>query len=131
MTPERRAEGLAAAARCRRAALLELGETIAARGQVELVERPAPQTVMLELSSAVGAFCLGEAVVSTARVTVAGDAGFACVLGFDAEAALAAALADAAGGAAVDELAGSALADEQRERLRDDHDVAATRVTLG
>ncbi len=131
MSPERRAEGLAAAARCRRAALLELGESIAARGCVELVERPAAQTVMLELSSAVGTFCLGEAVVSSARVTVAGDAGFACVLGFDAEASLAAALADAAGGPASDELAERALADERQERLRGDDDVAATRLTLG
>lgn len=130
MSPERRVEGLAAAARCRRAPLLELGEAIAARGHVELVERPAPQTVMLELSSAVGAFCLGEAVVCATRVTVAGDAGFACVLGFDAEGALAAALADAAGGQAADELAADALADERRERLRVDRDVAQTRVTL-
>lgn len=131
MSPERRVEGLAAAARCRRAALLHLGETIAASEAVELVERPGPQTVMLELSCAIGAFCLGEAVVTTARVAVAGDSGFGCVMGFDAEAALAAALADAAGGAAADELADRALDDERRERLREDHDVSATRVTLG
>lgn len=126
-----RVEGLAAAARCRRAELLVLGERIAGEGSVEVVERPAPQTVMLGLSSAVGAFCLGEAVVTAARVTVSGDGGFGCVMGFDAEAALAAALADAAGGAAADELATGALADEAHARADEDGDVAATRVTLG
>lgn len=131
MSPERRVEGLAAAARCRRPQLLGLGERIAAAGGVELLARPAPQTVMVELSSAIGTFCLGEAVVTAASVAVAGAGGFACVMGFDAEAALAAALADAAGGPAADELAGEALADEERERLREARDVAATRVRLG
>lgn len=131
MTAEERVEGLAAAARCRRPQLLALGARIAADTEVRVLEHPAPRSVMLELDGPVGAFCLGEAVVTTARAVVDGAEGFACVMGFDGQAALAAALADARADASADTLAADATRQERDARAAEDHDVAATRVTLG
>lgn len=113
---ERRAEGLAAAARIDRLALLALAEPIAARGEVTVEVAPEPRTVMTMLDTPIGRQCLTEVVVTTATVTVAGTPGWGCVLGWDAEAALAAALADAADPAGADRLAEAALRAEEQQR---------------
>jgi alpha-D-ribose 1-methylphosphonate 5-triphosphate synthase subunit PhnG len=131
MTPERRAEGLAAAARVRRGELLAAAERVAAVGGVTVVERPAPGTVMLELATAVGETCLSEVVVTTAAVTVADRPGWGCVLGWDDEGALAAALCDSGDPEAAAALAELALADEATARAATSAAVAATRVAFG
>jgi alpha-D-ribose 1-methylphosphonate 5-triphosphate synthase subunit PhnG len=128
MTNQSRSEGLAAAARVRRGALLELAGEIAERGDVEVIDRPAPGSVMVELDTSVGAFCFTEVVVTTARVHVGGTEGWAAVLGWDAEAALASALCDAAGDERTTQLAEGALADEAGQRLERMRAVAATKV---
>jgi alpha-D-ribose 1-methylphosphonate 5-triphosphate synthase subunit PhnG len=131
LTPERRAEGLAAAARVRRDDLLDLAEQVAAGGGVTVLEPPRPASVMVELDGPAGVFCFTEVVVTTARVQVEGAGGWGCALGWDAEGALAAALADAAGGGCAVELAEWALEDETAARLELALGVAATRVDDG
>lgn len=128
MTPERRSEGLAAAARVLRGELVEQAEGIAAGRSCQVVEPPAPGSVMVELESPVGSFCLTEVVVTTARVEVDGVAGWGCVLGFDEEGALAGALLDATPGGDVDQLARRALDREEREREAAARAVASTEV---
>ncbi|MBL7497808.1 hypothetical protein I6A84_35155 [Frankia sp. CNm7] len=128
--PERRAEGLAAAARVDRAGLLALAEPIAARADVTVDAPPEPRTVMAVLDSPVGPRCLTEVVVTTTTVTVAGFPGWGCVLGWDAEAALAAALADAADPAGADRLAAAALRAEERERADRAARARATRMEV-
>ena len=128
MTNGRRSEGLAAAARVRRDELLAIAEHLAANAMVAVLDAPAAGTTMLELASRVGTFCFTEVVVTTARVRADGCEGWGCVLGWDAEGALAAALCDARAAERVRILAQAALDDEaaaQTERMRG---VAATRV---
>ena len=131
MSPRRRAEGLAAAARVQREQLLDIGERIAATAPVSLVQPPVASSAMLEVQSAVGASCLGEVVVTTCSVTVDGERGWSCVLGWDRAGALAAALADAVAGREVEELGRRALEFEAAARRTEDHALAATRVLLG
>ncbi|NKQ58231.1 hypothetical protein HFP15_35805 [Amycolatopsis sp. K13G38] len=127
---ERRAEGLAAAARTDRSALLALAEPIAARGEVTVEVAPEPRTVMTVLETPIGQQCLTEVVVTTAAVTVAGTRGWGCVLGWDAEAALAAALADAADPAGADRLAEAALRAEEHDRGARVAQVRTTRMEV-
>lgn len=128
MTPGRLTEGLAAAARVRRDDLLDLAEQLASSQAVAVVEPPRGGTVMVELESPVGPFCFTEAVVTTALVTVDEREGWGCVLGWDEEGALAAALLDAAGAEAAAQLAEAALEDERGARELTQRAVAATRV---
>jgi len=120
--------GLAAAARVKRSELLDVAERIARGEQVSIVEAPAARSVMLELGTAVGSFCFTEVVVTTASVRVGRSFGWAAVMGFDQEAALAAALADAVDSAEVHSLASTALASEETERRRTASVMALTRV---
>lgn len=131
MSEERRAAGLAAAARVCRDELLALGERIAAEHQVELLEPPAPGTVMLELETGLGEFCLGEAAVTTCLVRADGTEGWGAVIGLDHAGAVAAALADARGGAEGEVLGETALDREATERELRDRRIGATRVVLG
>lgn len=131
MSPQRGTEGLAAAARVRRAQLLDLGERIADRAAVGMPQAPVAGSAMIETESAIGASCLGEVVVTTCAVTVDGASGWGCALGWDRAGALAAALADAAGGAQAEELGRSALEAEEIARRAEDRRLAATRVVLG
>jgi alpha-D-ribose 1-methylphosphonate 5-triphosphate synthase subunit PhnG len=85
---------------------------------------------MTVLDTPIGQQCLTEVVVTTAAVTVAGTPGWGCVLGWDAEAALAAALADAADPAAADRLAETALRTEERERAVRTAQVRTTRMEV-
>lgn len=128
MTPGGLSEGLAAAARVRRDELVALAEDVAAGAAVEIVDPPAAGTVMLELDSSVGAFCFTEVVVTTARVRCDGADGWGCVLGWDAEAALASALCHARGGERSRGLAQSALDDEAGIRRERSRAIAATKV---
>ena len=128
MTPERRAEGLAAAARTLRTELVKRAEALAGAEAVEVTRSPAPGSVMLELASPVGDFCFTEVVVTTAEVRVDGRAGWSCVLGYDEEAALAAAILDASAGPDVEDLAGRALDAEARRASEEARAVASTRV---
>lgn len=128
MTPERRSEGLAAAARVLRGELVEQAEGLAARRRCRVVDAPAAGSVMIEMESPVGAFCLTEVVVTTAKVEVDGAAGWGCILGFDEEAALAGALLDAVPGTEVEDLAQRALDREEREREEAARAVATTEV---
>lgn len=131
MTPQRRAEGLAAAARTLRGELVEAAEQVARTAAVDLVSVPAAASVMLELSSPVGDFCLTEVVVTTAEVRIAGRSGWGCVLGFDEEAALAGAILDATPAAGADRLAERALALEADHAAAEARAVATTRVETG
>ncbi len=130
LSPERRTEGLAAAARVDRPALLALAEPIAAHPDVTVEVAPEPRTVMAVLGTPIGQQCLTEVVVTTAAVTVAGAAGWGCVLGWDAEAALAAALADAADPAGADQLAETALWVEEQQRTARVAQVRSTRMEV-
>jgi phosphonate C-P lyase system protein PhnG len=121
-------EGLAAAARVRRDELLTLADELAQSHEVDVVERPTPGTLMLELESSVGPFCFTEVVVTTARVRIAHTEGWGAVMGWDAEGALAGALCDAAGGERATTLARNALADESERRIARMRAVASTKV---
>ena len=123
-----RSEGLAAAARVRRSELLELAESIAAAGGVAVIEPPAAGSTMLELTTRIGTFCFTEVVVTTARVHSRDGDGWGCVLGWDAEAALAAALCDARRDERVAVLANLALADEAAARTERRRAIGATKV---
>jgi alpha-D-ribose 1-methylphosphonate 5-triphosphate synthase subunit PhnG len=129
VTPEERAGGLAAAARVLRADLISAAETVAARNRVEIVEAPAPGSVMVELETPVGSFCLTEVVVTRCAVRVAGRQGWAAVLGWDDEASLAAAILDAEP-AVAEPLATAALATEAGARAAEAAAIAATKVEL-
>ncbi|HEY4027527.1 MAG TPA: hypothetical protein VGO86_13950 [Candidatus Dormibacteraeota bacterium] len=121
------AEGLAAAARVRREALLDLAETVAVAG-AEVAEPPRAATVLLRLGGPAGEFSLTEVVVTTATALAGGRRGWACVLGWDEEGALAAALVAAARPAGARELARDAREAEGQERRERLAAVAATRV---
>jgi alpha-D-ribose 1-methylphosphonate 5-triphosphate synthase subunit PhnG len=127
--PEERSRGLAAAARVLRADLISAAETIAARNHVEVVEAPAPGSVMVELETPVGSFCLTEVVVTRCAVRVADNHGWAAVLGWDDEASLAAAIVDTQPEVA-DPLTTAALAAEAGARAAEAAAVAATKVEL-
>jgi phosphonate C-P lyase system protein PhnG len=131
VTPERRSEGLAAAARALRPELLDAAELIVQGGQVEVTEPPKAGSVMVELASPVGDFCFTEVVVTTAGVRLAGRPGWACVLGYDEEAALAGAVLDAVQGQEVERLAERALAAEAQQSMEEARAVASTRVGDG
>lgn len=128
MTPEQRAEGLAAAARTLRPELVGRAEALARAEAVEVTRPPAPGSLMLELASPVGRFCFTEVVVTTSEVRVGGRAGWSCVLGYDEEAALAAAILDASAGAEVEGLARRALDAETQRASEEAVAVAGTRV---
>lgn len=130
MTPDRRIEGLAAAARIDRPTLIALAEPIARRDDIQIVVSPEPSTVMTVLGTPVGEQCFAEVVVTTAQVVVAGTDGWGCVLGWDAEAALAAALIDAADPSAGDALAAEALQTESAQRAQRNAQVRRTRMEV-
>lgn len=125
---ERLSAGLAAAARVKRLELLDIAERIAGSAQVAVLQAPSASSVLVELGTPIGAFCFTEVVVTTASVRVDQASGWAAVMGFDQEAALAAAVADAVDSAEVRELARSALALEDEERARTATLMAVTRV---
>jgi alpha-D-ribose 1-methylphosphonate 5-triphosphate synthase subunit PhnG len=127
LSPEGRSAGLAAAARGQRAELVALAEVVASRSRVEVVEAPAAGSVMVELDTPAGSFCLTEVVVTTCAVRVDGRAGWAAVQGWDDEASLAAAILDAEP-ALADALAQSALAGVASRHEEEARAVAATRV---
>jgi alpha-D-ribose 1-methylphosphonate 5-triphosphate synthase subunit PhnG len=131
VTAPERLSGLAAAARTRRERLLGLGDTIAAGDEAAVLEAPAAAVVPVRLVTAAGELHLVDAVVTTAAVEVRGRRGWACVLGWDDRAALAAALCDALGGAEVTALAAAALEDERARADASAGGVAATRVVPG
>jgi alpha-D-ribose 1-methylphosphonate 5-triphosphate synthase subunit PhnG len=131
MTAAERASGLAAAARTRREGLLSLAGAIAEETAVRVLEPPAAGLVAVRLSTPAGELSLVDAVVTTASVEVAGRRGWACVLGWDDRAALAAALCDACTGEAVAALAAAALADERARAAARAAELAATRVVPG
>lgn len=128
MTPEELVSGLAAAARVCRERLLGLAEAVAGENDVRVDERPRPSSVMLRLDTPVGGFCLGEVVVTTAGVNIGGAEGWACVIGYDEEGALAAAVCATAGGDRARLLAREAQAGEAAARVRDEEAAAATRI---
>ena len=128
MSSEELLTGLAAAARVRRDRLLGLAGDVAGQRDVQVHESPHPSSVMLQLESPVGDFCLGEVVVTTAGVTVGAAMGWACVMGYDEEGALAAALCAAAGGDSARLLARDAQAEEAAVRRREEESVATTRI---
>jgi phosphonate C-P lyase system protein PhnG len=129
MTPQTRAQGLAAAARVRRDALIALADATAQSQRVDVLEAPAPYSVLLEVEGAAGSFNLTEVVITTARVRVAGSEGYGYVLGWDAAAALAGALCDGVGGdERVEQLACDALAAESTARSERLRAIAATKV---
>jgi alpha-D-ribose 1-methylphosphonate 5-triphosphate synthase subunit PhnG len=131
MTVAERASGLAAAARTRRDCLLSLAGVLRAEAPVHVVEAPAAAVVEVRLRTATGELPLVDAVVTTATVQVGADRGWACVLGWDDRAALAAAICDARPGDAVTALAAGALADERERAAAAGAEVAATRVVPG
>lgn len=124
----RLSEGLAAAARVRRAELIALADDVAEHAPVEVLDAPAAGSIMLELESSVGSFCFAEVVVTTARVRVDDRNGWGCVLGWDAEGALASALCDAVADERAARVARSALEDEARAREARLRAVAGTKV---
>lgn len=128
MTPEELVTGLAAAARVRRERLLGLAGAVAGENDVRVDESPRPSSVMLQLDTPVGEFCLGEVVVTTAGVTVGTAEGWACVIGYDEEGALAAALCATAGGDRARLLAREAQAEEAAARIREEEGAATTRI---
>ncbi len=127
LSPERRSAGLAAAARGQRAELVALAEVVASRSRVEVVEAPAAGSIMVELDTPAGSFCLTEVVVTTCTVRVNDRAGWAALLGWDDEASLAAAILDAEP-ALADPLAAAALAQVASRHEEEALAVAATRV---
>lgn len=128
VTTEELATGLAAAARVCRGRLIELGEEIAARHDVKVDDVPRPSSVMVELGSPVGDFCLGEVVVTSAGVSVGPSEGWACVVGYDEEGAVAAALCAAAGGEGARLLAREALEEEAARYRREMAAAESTRI---
>lgn len=127
MSAEERAGGLAAAARVLRADLIFAAETIAAHNHVEIVEAPAAGSIMVELETPVGSFCLTEVVVTRCAVRVEQRHGWAAVLGWDDEASLAAAILDAQPEVA-QPIAAAALGAEAGSRAAEMAAIAATRV---
>jgi len=93
-----------------------------------VAEAPGAGTVMVRLRGPVGEFCLTEVVVTTAAAVVEGRRGWACVMGWDPEGALAAALLVAAASPEAAALAEEALAAEAAQRQARLQTVAATRV---
>jgi alpha-D-ribose 1-methylphosphonate 5-triphosphate synthase subunit PhnG len=128
MNADERSTGLAAAARCRRRQLLSLAESMAGRERIRLLDPPEAQTVMLEIQSPVGEFCAVEVVVTTARIALGEHSGWGCVLGWDAEGAVACALLDAVGGPDVDAMAAASLATEATSRRERSQALATTYV---
>ncbi len=129
MTDEERSAGLAAAARVRRDALIDLAEQIAAGdAAIEVIDAPAPGSVVVEVETRVGAFCFTEVVVTTATVALGESVGWGCVMGYDREGALAGALLDAARDGRVEALAQAALAEEDAARAAFEQALAGTRV---
>lgn len=129
MTDEERSAGLAAAARVRRDALIDLAEQIATiDGAIEVIDAPAPGAIVVEVETRAGAFCFTEVVVTTATVALGESVGWGCVMGYDREGALAGALLDAARDVRVEALAEAALADENSARAAFERALAGTRV---
>lgn len=95
ITPEQRAELLAAADAC---AVIELAEAcLVVHGDPVVVQAPEVGLVMLQVREPVceERFHLGEVVVTRAEVVLAGQRGWAVRLGTDRTAALGAAVCDA------------------------------------
>jgi hypothetical protein len=109
---------------------VDSAEAIAESAGVSVTEHPAAVSTLVELDSPVGAFCLAEVVLTTAAVVVDGEPGWGCVLGYDEEAALAAAICEAAGGHGVEQLARRSLAVEEAARERTRAALLATEVSL-
>lgn len=127
LSPEDRSAGLAAAARVNRLELIAAAELVAARSAVRVVSAPAAGSVMVQLETPVGTFCLTEAIVTSCEVEVAEAVGWSAVLGWDDEASLAAAILDATPRDG-DAIASAALAAEAAIRSIESAAVAATRV---
>ncbi len=129
MTDEERSAGLAAAARVRRAALIALADEIGAgNAAIEVIDAPAPGSIVVEVDSRAGPFCFTEVVVTTATVALGESLGWACVMGYDREGALAGALLDALRDERVEALALAALADESAAQAAFERALAETRV---
>ncbi len=128
MTPEERSAALAAAARTQREALIGLADALLFTIPAQVVSAPAAGSLMVELENAAGAFCFTEVVVTTAEVSLDGSNGWGCVLGFDREAALAAAILDARPDARLDDFLATALASEAAAREREASALVRTRV---
>lgn len=114
-----------------------MAEEVLASAHVTVTQPAGPCSVIMELATPVGEFCLTEVVVTEAFVEVDGLPGWGCVMGFDEHAGLAAAVVD--GWAASDPTAGSTvdalcLSAEQVEREADDtarRQVRSTEIVLG
>jgi alpha-D-ribose 1-methylphosphonate 5-triphosphate synthase subunit PhnG len=129
VTDEERSAGLSAAARVRREALIALADEIGAgNAAVEVIDAPAPGTIVVEAATRAGTFCFTEVVVTTATVALGERLGWGCVMGYDREGALAGALLDAVRDARVEALAGASLADERAARASFERALAQTRV---
>lgn len=124
-------EGLAAAARVVRGRLLELAEEVLSPGHsVEVLEAPEPSTVMGRFAAGRGEQCVSEIVVTTARVRAGTAQAWAVVLGWDEEAALAAAIVAATNPEAAQDLSGIALREEAEQRREKSSAVVATRMEM-
>lgn len=130
LPPDRRAEGLAAASRVRRDELVTLAEDIVRERWVEVVEAPTAATLMVQINGTVGEFCLGEVVVTYAAARVEGRDGWACVSGWDDEAAMAAAVCDAVADERVENLVRLSLENEGADRAAQAQSVAGTKLSL-
>jgi alpha-D-ribose 1-methylphosphonate 5-triphosphate synthase subunit PhnG len=130
MSPHQRAQGLAAAARVLRGQLLELAGPLAERGDVVIDRAPEAAAVMTTLRSPLGEHCLAEVVVTLADITTDEGPGWGCVLGWDAEGALAAALLDSAEPETADLLAAAALAVEEGQRAERAAETRLTRMEV-
>lgn len=129
--PELLVEGLAAAARVRREQLLDLAEAaLAEAGDVQVLESPQPATVMARFAACRGEQCVAEVVLTPARVRVDGQQAWAVVLGWDEQAALAAAVVAALRSESAKELAREALGAEAEHRRAAWKTLAATRMEV-
>lgn len=123
-------EGLAAAARVLREDLLALAAAVLDRCDPSVIEPPEPRTVMNHFAADRGQQCLGEVVVTTARVAESGRSSWSIVLGWDEEGALAAAIVGLGDPSLVRELGTRALRIEDEQRQETAQMVAATRMEV-
>lgn len=124
-------EGLAAAARVRRERLLDLAEAALAEAvDVQVLEAPEPATVMARFATGRGEQCVAEVVLTPTRVRIDGRQAWAVVLGWDEQAALAAAVVAAQRPESAMELAHAALEAEAEHRRAARETLAATRMEV-
>jgi alpha-D-ribose 1-methylphosphonate 5-triphosphate synthase subunit PhnG len=116
-------------------ALVAVADRILASREVSILRPPQSGAVMMRaIETAEGSvFNLGEVSVTEAEVEIEGERGYAMVLGFAPEKALAGAVLDAAAEAGIDTgtidaLLVEAVATEQRRRQAEWQRLAQTRV---